>query len=515
MPSFNDLNLPLPLQKALADLNFESPTQVQADALPHALQKRDLLVSSQTGSGKTIAFLIPMLVRMIENPDINSLVLVPTRELALQVQTVLISLTNHMRQIKSVVLVGGMSMRGQLYVLKNKPRVIIATPGRLMDHMGQRTVNLKNVSFCVVDEADRMFEMGFIEPLRKIMAQLNPERQTLLFSATFPPAIKRLAEESLKNPFEIKVQKEIAPPTEIVQEVKEVQHSNKNDEVLNVVNAAHGLMLIFTRTQVRADRLADYLDSYGVRVGLIHGGRSQGQRNRSLNDFRTGASHVLVATDVASRGIDVPSVAHVVNYDLPQTPEDYIHRIGRTGRAGQKGHALSFVTPEDFKLWAWISKKTGAQKLDSKPWNRGQTKSDRPERSERPRRTESFDRSARPERSERSERPERSGGFSRERFKDRTEDRPYRKSASSRRDSFDSYEQRPPRGAKKFSSSIFSKDEREVDQPKRRERTASPRARRSERSETGGVGGFHSPKRSSRPPSGGRRSERSRSQSYR
>ena len=360
MQSFQESNLILDeLKRALTQMGFTKPTDVQRQAIPIALESRDLMVSSQTGSGKTIAFLIPLLTGLLKNREFAGLILVPTRELAMQVYNVLVDISKHCPAMSGVVLVGGTPMGPQLRKLQKGPRVIIATPGRLLDHLRRRSANLNKVSYFVLDEADRMFDMGFIGQLKQIAAQLPRERQNLLFSATFPPEVKKLAQSLLRNPFEISLQKVQAAPVEIEQKVLEVSHDKKNNEVLNTLNTTQGSTLIFARTQHRADRLAKYLHNFGISVSLIHGGRTQGQRNRSIADFRSGVSRVLVATDVASRGIDVPHVAYVLNYDVPQCPEDYIHRIGRTGRAGQKGQALSFVTREDRKTWALITRKTG------------------------------------------------------------------------------------------------------------------------------------------------------------
>lgn len=380
MQSFDETDLiPNELKLALKQMGFEKPTDVQSQAIPAGLEGRDLLVSSQTGSGKTVAFLVPLITKIIKNKDLMGLIVVPTRELAMQVRDVLMDITDNSRSITGAVLVGGVAMGGQLQRLQRGPRIIVATPGRLLDHVRRRSVNLKKVNFFILDEADRMFDMGFLGQLKEIVAQLPAERQNLMFSATFPPEVKKLAQNLLKNPLEITMQKVQAAPVEIEQRVLEVTHDKKNEEVLNLLNATEGSALVFARTQHRADRLAKYLHGFGVKVALIHGGRTQGQRNKSIYDFRNGVSRVLVATDIASRGIDVPHVAYVLNYDLPQCPEDYIHRIGRTGRAGQKGQAVSFVTAEDRKAWSWITGKTGNEGLDLAPKRqRGRPSSGRP-----------------------------------------------------------------------------------------------------------------------------------------
>ena len=373
MTTFEQLSIPMELKQTLLRNGFEKPTPVQAQAIPAGLEGRDLLVSSQTGSGKTIAYLIPLVAQMLENKNVRGLVVVPTRELALQVITVFRKITNNQQAIAGVSLVGGMPMSAQFRELAKNPKVIIATPGRLLDHCRRKPTLIRNFNFCVVDEADRMFDMGFLPQLKDILRFLSPQRQNLMFSATFPPSIKNLAREMLKNPVEVTIEKTVETAPKIDQKMVEVAASNKNDEVLNHLRDNEGTTLIFARTQKRADRLTKFLVEYGVKVGVIHGGRTQSQRNRSLSEFRSGAFRVLVATDVASRGIDVPHVANVVNYDLPMNPEDYVHRIGRTGRAGKSGQATSFVTPEDSNIWNQIARATGQPRpTHQRPAPRGQ-----------------------------------------------------------------------------------------------------------------------------------------------
>lgn len=342
--SFADLRLPQRVTDSIQRMGFEKPTPVQAESIPLLLEGRDLVSLAETGSGKTAAYLIPTVAAAMKNPRTLTLVLVPTRELAAQILDVLRKLTD----FRATVLIGGSSMYRQVRDLKNKPRFLIATPGRLMDHVRQRTLDLSKVTTLVLDEADRMFDMGFAPQVKEIVELLPSERQTVLFSATFPKEVRKLADRILKNPAEVEVRKATTPAI-ITQRIVETEQNRKNDTTLDLINAATGSVLIFARTKSRTDRLARYLSEYGVCVTRIHGDRTQGQRNKSINDFKNGVMKVLVATDIAARGLDVPQVSDVINYDLPMTSEDYVHRIGRTGRAGQAGQAITLVTPEERK----------------------------------------------------------------------------------------------------------------------------------------------------------------------
>jgi superfamily II DNA/RNA helicase len=254
------------------------------------------------------------------------------------------------------VVIGGMSMFAQKQALARKPHVIIATPGRLVDHLERGSVKLDRLTMLTLDEADRMLDMGFAPQLKRIFGYLPAKRQSMLFSATLPPNILDLARKILKNPVEVQAGQVSKPAERIDQSTLEVDGKKKNDTLLDEINQREGSMLVFVRTQRRTDRVARYLEEYGVAVGRIHGGRSQGQRNRALQDFKTGNTRILVATDIAARGIDIDHVAHVINYDLPQVPEDYVHRIGRTARAGRSGKALSLIAPEEKPLWKEIEK---------------------------------------------------------------------------------------------------------------------------------------------------------------
>lgn len=349
---FNQFNLPQSLNKSLELMDFSIPTPIQLQAIPVALQGKDIIGCAQTGTGKTAAFCIPMLVSLLNQPEKNGLILVPTRELAQQIEEFWKKLIKFSPRMPAALLIGGVSMGPQFTALKQGCRVVIATPGRLIDHLNRGSISLKSVSVLVLDEADRMLDMGFAPQLERIARTLTKERQTFLFSATTTPMMERLSKQYLSNPVMIRV----GPVSQAAPQIEQLavalsSHQFKNQALLDEVNSRQGTMLIFARTQIRTDRVARFLNNYGLEVGRIHGGRSQAQRNSALTMFRGGKTRILVATDVASRGIDVKGIAHVINYDLPETPEDYIHRIGRTARAGAAGKALSFLTPEDKGPW--------------------------------------------------------------------------------------------------------------------------------------------------------------------
>ena len=363
MDTFESFSLPKPINDAIQKMGFTTPTPIQGKSIPLVIEGKDVVSMAQTGSGKTAAYLIPTLTRLltqVESTPVKKqvLILVPTRELATQTMETARSLTWFVPQIKSVVLIGGASMQMQMKSLKMKPRFIIATPGRLMDHFRRRTVDLKNVDTLILDEADRMFDMGFAPQVREIAKHIPVQRQTMLFSATFPKEVRELAQKILNNPVDVSVKSDIEPP-KINQKSVEVSQDAKNETTLDLINAATGSVLVFTRTKSRTDRLGRYLNEYGVKVAVIHGDRSQGQRNQAIQGFKSGQFKVLVATDIAARGIDVSSVSDVINYDLPEQFEDYIHRIGRTGRAGREGTATSLVTREDKSKWSMIARRAG------------------------------------------------------------------------------------------------------------------------------------------------------------
>lgn len=364
MNQFSQFNLPEPILKALEVLNFKTPTPIQAKAIPLALNGKDLIATAQTGTGKTAAFAIPALIHLIKNPNVNALVLAPTRELAQQIDLFWRQLTKFNPDMRSACLIGGTSYGPQFRALSKKPRFIIATPGRLVDHMRQKTVKLANIAVLTLDEADRMLDMGFAPQLNEIAKFIPKQKQTFMFSATWDEKLNQLSKKYLQEPVRISVGESSKAADTVEQKVIQTTAQKKNETLLDEINARNGAILVFARTKIRTDRVAKYLDSYGLNVAKIHGGRTQKQRNTALEVFKNGKTRVMVATDVASRGIDVKNIAHVINYDLPQFAEDYVHRIGRTGRAGAKGQALSLLTPEDKFLWKNISyhlRKSGSQ----------------------------------------------------------------------------------------------------------------------------------------------------------
>jgi superfamily II DNA/RNA helicase len=354
MNSFQELQLPGELSTALARMNFTVPTPIQAQAVPVALTGRDLIASAETGSGKTAAFGIPLMARLIETPMATALVLAPTRELAVQIIHVIKDLAAALPRFQAALLIGGVPMGGQLRALSQRPRVIVATPGRLVDHIERGSVRLDQCGVLVLDEADRMLDMGFAPQLGRIRRVLPRTRQTLLFSATLPPDIEALAAEWLTEPARVAIGQVSRPVERIDQQVIETVQEAKNDVLLRELKGREGAVLIFARTKRRTDRLARTLTSAGLRVAHIHGDRSQGQRQKALEGFRDGRYSILVATDIAARGLDIPEIAHVVNYDLPMVPEDYVHRIGRTARAGRHGAALALVSPDERSMWRAI-----------------------------------------------------------------------------------------------------------------------------------------------------------------
>ena len=363
MDNFKELRLPGALVKALDKMNFQQPTPIQAKAIPVALEGRDLIGCAQTGTGKTASFCIPLLTQLAQSPKHTALILAPTRELGAQILEVLKKLTEFSPEIKCTLLIGGTPMQPQIRQLQKKPRIIVATPGRLVDHLRRRSIQFPHLAFLVLDEADRMLDMGFAPQLNQILQHLPKQRQTLFFSATLPADIEKLSQKYLQDPVRITVGEISRVQEKIQQSILQTTAGKKNDVLLDELNARNGSVLIFARTQIRTDRLARYLEEYGHAVARIHGGRSQGQRNSAVAGFRDGRFRILVATDIAARGIDISHIAHVINYDLPQASEDYVHRIGRTARGGAQGEALSLITPEDHLAWKQICrllKKSGS-----------------------------------------------------------------------------------------------------------------------------------------------------------
>ncbi|MSR82998.1 MAG: DEAD/DEAH box helicase [Candidatus Latescibacteria bacterium] len=347
--AFNDLKLHPDLLKGLKELGFTRPTPIQADAIPPAMEGRDMLACAMTGSGKTAAFLLPILHRLIDKPrgTTRALVITPTRELAAQVLEDLNDLAVH-TPITGAAIFGGVSMGPQEHAFRSGVDVIVATPGRLLDHFKSQYAKLSGLEYLVLDEGDRMLDMGFLPQIRRVLRHIPTRRQTLFFSATIPPAIAQMSSEMLRNPFTLNIERQSAPAVGITQAVYPVPQNLK--ATLFAALLERGEMrqaLVFTRTKHRADRLAKFLIKEGVKAERIHGNRSQAQRTEVMAGFKSGKYRVLVATDIAARGIDVVALGHVVNFDVPAAPEDYIHRVGRTGRAEMAGDAFTFVSPEE------------------------------------------------------------------------------------------------------------------------------------------------------------------------
>lgn len=356
MKNFADFQLPEALLVALQGISFNKPTEIQSKAIPHLLQGRDLIASAQTGTGKTGAYLIPILARLMLSEGLGqALILVPTRELALQVQSVLSEIQKNPLGIRAALLIGGVNLEKQIRAVSQSPQLIIATPGRLVDLLAHRVFNLDQIQMLVLDEADRMLDMGFMPQIQRVMGYLPRKKQTVLFSATFPKEIEMLAKQILYKPERIFVGQASRAQATIKQTARELANKEKEQVILDELNSRKGSILIFVRTKQRTDRLFQHLKEYGYDVECLHGDRTQGQRNSAMKGFREGRCRILVATDVASRGLDIEQVEHVINYDLPESREDYIHRIGRTGRQGRFGQALTFFTPEEKKQWQRMS----------------------------------------------------------------------------------------------------------------------------------------------------------------
>lgn len=370
---FKELNIMPGIIRALENENYEIPTPIQQEAIPVVLEGRDLLGCAQTGTGKTAAFAIPTLQMLSKDPaqrwerqQVRALVVTPTRELALQIYESFNTYGQYLK-LKTCVVFGGVSQKPQEESLKRGVDILVATPGRLLDLMDQKIVDISHIKILVLDEADRMLDMGFIHDVKRIIAKTPAERQTLLFSATMPPDIAKLADKILRNPERI----EVTPASTTVESIEQylyyVDKCNKRDLLLHILKDKNvGSTLVFTRTKHGADRVAKQLTKSNVVAQAIHGDKSQGARQRALNDFKAGKLRVLIATDIAARGIDIDELSHVINFDLPDVPETYVHRIGRTGRAGLGGIAISFCDFDEKAQLADIEKLIGKKLVEVK-----------------------------------------------------------------------------------------------------------------------------------------------------
>ncbi len=404
--SFADLKLAPEILKALTEAGYTTPTPIQAQAIPVALEGNDLMAGAQTGTGKTAAFALPLLQKLLPhaNPStsparhpVRALILVPTRELAIQVEENIKMYAKHTK-LRSLVVFGGVDIKTQTPILKNGVEVLVATPGRLLDHIEQKSVQLNTVQMLVLDEADRMLDMGFMPDLKRILALLPRQRQSMMFSATFSPEIKKLSEDFLIYPTLIEVARSNASNENIAQKVYLLDSGDKHQFLTQLLRGEDAKqVIVFTKTKLTASRLARLLQRDGIAADAIHGDKSQNERIQVLDAFKQGKVSALVATDVAARGLDIDSLPMVINYEIPHVAEDYVHRIGRTGRAGASGIAISLVSPEEEKHLTEIEKLIKKQ-IDK-------------ERAELQRRGGREMRSERGERSERDVRGERSHGY--------------------------------------------------------------------------------------------------------
>ena len=356
MMDFSELPIDNKLKNSIKFADFKTPTPIQSKSIPISLMGKDILGTAQTGTGKTLAFTIPMINKLILDKNAMALIICPTRELASQVMQTVLKLNVREIGIGNALLIGGEGMQKQLKKLKKRARIIVGTPGRINDHLKRQSLNLSKVSYLVLDETDRMLDMGFTPQIELILKFIPKQHQTLLFSATLPNNILRISEKYLNNPERIAVGSLSTPIEKIKQETFQITQDKKYHELINQLVERNGSILVFVKTKHGADKIVKRLKYDGHSADAIHGNLRQSKRERVINNFRNGKSRILIATDVAARGLDIPLIQHVINYDLPQVPEDYIHRVGRTGRAGKEGSALTFLTPSDRSMWNSISR---------------------------------------------------------------------------------------------------------------------------------------------------------------
>lgn len=356
MTNFHSFDLPKQLLDSLDRLKFKQPTPIQEATIPLALDGKDILGSAQTGTGKTAAFGIPLIAKLLSTDTGSAVVITPTRELAVQVMKSLEDILGKKSPIKTCLLIGGESMHKQLFQLKRKPRLFVGTPGRMNDHLDRGSLNLKNVNSLVLDEMDRMLDMGFSVQIDAIIKHIPNNRQTLLFSATVPGNIVKLANSYMNKPERIAIGAVSSPGENIKHDIIHISEQEKHDRLVDELNSRDGSVIIFMKTKYGTEKMAKKLSFEGHSAIAIHGDLQHRKRERVIKAFRNKKYRVLVATDVAARGLDIPHIEHVINHDLPQCPEDYLHRIGRTARAGAEGEAICFISKQDRSKWDAIDR---------------------------------------------------------------------------------------------------------------------------------------------------------------
>ncbi len=497
MNNFDALGLNSVLAKSLARMKYDTPTPIQAKAIPFALEGRDVMGSAQTGTGKTAAFSVPLVEFLLNNERGTALVMTPTRELGKQVMEVMHQMLGPKSRIKTAFLIGGESMSKQCSQLRNRPRLVVGTPGRINDHLERGNLDLDDARFLVLDEMDRMLDMGFSIQIDRIVKYMPSQRQTLMFSATMPSNIIKMADKYLDNPERVSVGSTINPAKNIKQEVLLVTTDSKYKTLVGELHERQGSIIVFVKTKRGADKMAKRLNDEQLDARPIHGDLQQRKRDRVISEYRKGNFRILVATDVVSRGLDIPHVEHVINYDLPQVPEDYIHRIGRTARAGAKGNALCLISPQDSSKWRAIEVLMDPSKKSARGPARNDNKKGKPRRSSgknfesKGRRFESrdgegrgedrkfskgksFSKDSRRSRDDRSERSEGGNSFSKDR-KFNKDSRPESRDGESRRGGED----------RKFSKGkSFNKDSRRSHDD-HNDRSEGRRDKRTDRSEAG------------------------------
>tara|TARA_B100001989_G_C24531023_1_gene461648 strand:+ start:81 stop:1271 length:1191 start_codon:yes stop_codon:yes gene_type:complete len=369
MHSFNQLNLSSDSLKILKGLKFENPTPIQEKVIPVALQGNDVMGTAQTGSGKTLSYILPIVEKLRKNVNDKFLILAPTRELSEQVFSVAKIFLGHGKPFKAINLIGGKGIFSQINQLKKNPQIIIGTPGRINDLLERKSFSLSKCSIVVLDEMDRMLDMGFGYQVDKIMKQVNKNRQMIMLSATIPAQIRKISSKYLNNPVNISIENNDVIETNIKQKVIKTIPNEKVDELINQIDQRKGSILIFAKTKIGVDKLVKKLKANSVKASALHGGMRQNKRSKIMQNFRDERFRILVATDIASRGLDVPHIEHIINYDMPQAPEDFIHRIGRTARAGSVGEAVSFLTQKDTRIWRSIERLLNKEEFKKKKGN--------------------------------------------------------------------------------------------------------------------------------------------------